>query len=237
MLPWLVRYSRMLEDRVRLHWAVRAFLWIVTVPSNAVEAKREQYRNPPDTGQVIVKDYGETWEAVAPNLQAQDARWDLQAVRQMVDAGSGFPPHWRGEAGDANLATATAMQGPTERHLLRRQQYFVFMLQDILYHAYRRAQEIGRRPAIAAGNYDRLFTAVLPEISRWDNESLARAANELARALAAARSILGGDSERFKRLALELVTRFAGEPRTDQELDAILEEIKNAKDTQDHERE
>jgi hypothetical protein len=31
MIPWLQRYSRMLEDRVRLHWGVRAFLWMVTV--------------------------------------------------------------------------------------------------------------------------------------------------------------------------------------------------------------
>ena len=40
----------------------------------------------------------------------------------MIDAGSGYPPHWRGESGEANLATATAMQAPTERHLMRRQQ-------------------------------------------------------------------------------------------------------------------
>ena len=29
MTPRLLRYSRMLEDRVRLNWAVRAFLWVV----------------------------------------------------------------------------------------------------------------------------------------------------------------------------------------------------------------
>ena len=44
MLPWLQRYSRMLEDRVRLHWAMRAFLWMVTVPANKVREKQEQYR-------------------------------------------------------------------------------------------------------------------------------------------------------------------------------------------------
>jgi hypothetical protein len=226
MTPWLQRYSRMLEDRVRLHWAVRSFLWIVTVPASAVTAKKEAYRKPPESGSIIVKDSAETWEAVAPDLRATDARWDLQAVRQMVDAGSGYPPHWRGEAGDANLATATAMQGPTERHLLRRQQYFVFMLQDILFHAYQRAREIGRRPAIPTDDYSRLFTAVLPEISRWDNESLARAANQLAAALSAARSILGGESERFKRLSLKLITQFAGEPMDDQELDALMADLR-----------
>ena len=43
MLPWLQRYSRMLEDRVRLHWAMRAFLWIVTVPSTKINEKQQQY--------------------------------------------------------------------------------------------------------------------------------------------------------------------------------------------------
>lgn len=228
LIPWLQRYSRLLEDRVRLHWAVRTFLWMVTVPTSAVAAKREQYRHPPEGGTVIVKDSGETWEAVAPDLHGQEARWDLQAVRQMIDAGSGYPPHWRGEAGDANLATATAMQGPTERHLLRRQQYFVYMLEDILYHAYRRAQEIGRRPPLTSRDYDQLFTAVLPEVSRWDNESLARAAKELAQALELAQQMLGGESPRFQRLALQLIYRFAGAPQTDQTLDAILQEARRS---------
>ncbi len=43
IIPWLLSYSRMLEDRVRLHWAARAFLYLVTVPSNKVESKSAQY--------------------------------------------------------------------------------------------------------------------------------------------------------------------------------------------------
>ena len=150
MIPWLLRYSRMMEDRVRLHWAVRAFLWVITVPGNRVREKQEQYRNPPEAGSIIVKDESERWEVHAPNLNAGDARHDLQAVRAMIDAGSGYPPHWRGDAGDISLATAQAMQNPTERHLLRRQRHFIYILQDILYHAYRRAVEIGAaRPLLA----------------------------------------------------------------------------------------
>ncbi|MFN2226881.1 MAG: hypothetical protein ACK2UY_11245, partial [Anaerolineae bacterium] len=90
MIPWLLRYSRMLEDRVRLHWATRAFLWIVTVPQNMVRAKQEQYRSPPESGSIIVKDEAEEWQAVAPDLRAFDAQFDTRAVRQMIDAGSGM---------------------------------------------------------------------------------------------------------------------------------------------------
>ena len=212
MLPWLQRYSRMLEDRVRLHWAVRAFLWMVTVPANKVLEKQEQYRTPPESGSIIVKDSSESWEAVAPELHSADANHDLQAVRGMIDAGSGFPPHWRGEAADANLATATAMQAPTERHLLRRQNYFKFMLQDILYQAYQRAVEAGLRCPLATKNYEALFTVSMPDISRTDNEMLARSARELATAFMQLKTARPFQGREFDRLMLSMFLKFAGEP-------------------------
>ena len=227
MLPWLQRYSRMLEDRVRLHWAIRSFLWIITVPANLVRQKQEQYRTPPEAGSIVVKDNSEEWEVKAPSLQAGDARWDLQAVRNMIDAGSGFPPHWRGEAGDANLATATAMQGPTERHLQRRQQYFTFILQDLLYNAYQRAVAFGFYRSLTTGDYDRLFTLLLPEVSRWDNESLARAAREIATALSTVSAALPGRSRTFNAWSLRLISRFAGEPLSDADIQTMLAEAES----------
>ena len=170
MLPWLQRYSRMLEDRVRLHWAMRAFLWIVTVPSNKINEKQLQYSNPMDSGSIVVKDETEVWEAVNPALHGADAGNDMKAVRGMIDAGSGYPPHWRGEAADANLATAQAMQGPTERHLARRQKYFNFMLKDILYQSYQRAVEIGKARNIKIDDYEDNFIVSSPDVSRTDNE-------------------------------------------------------------------
>ena len=71
MIPWLLRYSRMLEDRIRLHWAARAFLYLVTVPSNRVEAKAEQYRAAPESGSIIVKDETEKWETMTPSLRGE----------------------------------------------------------------------------------------------------------------------------------------------------------------------
>ena len=225
MLPWLQRYSRMLEDRVRLHWALRAFLWVVTVPTNMVAQKAEQYRNPPESGSIIVKDESERWEAVTPEVKGADAAHDMRAVRGMIDAGSGYPPHWRGESADANLATATAMQSPTERHLVRRQKYFLFMIQDILYHAYRRAAEAGKARPIPESDYASLFRVAAPDISRSDNEALARSAQQIAAALESLYTLLPGHSQTFNRLALELVTRFAGEPQREEVIASILEEM------------
>ena len=88
MVPWLLRYSRMLEDRVRLHAAVRAFLWFVQVPSHLVDAKGEEYREAPDAGSVIVHDDGESWDVKTPNLNSSDASHDLEAVRRMIFTGA-----------------------------------------------------------------------------------------------------------------------------------------------------
>lgn len=227
MLPWLQRYSRMLDDRVRLNWAMRSFLWFVTVPSARVREKQEQYRTPPETGSIIIKDESETWEAKTPTLHAIDAREDMRAVRQMIDAGSGYPAHWRGEAGDANLATATAMQGPTERHLLRRQQYFKFMLQDILFHAYQRAVQIGRARPLGSNDYRQLFTISAPDVSRWDNESLARSGQALSNAWAQLLPTLqqAGRAPHTRRLILRSFLRFTGEPTGEETLESLLQEL------------
>ena len=226
MLPWLQRYSRMLEDRVRLHWAIRSFLWFVTVPANLVRQKQEQYRTAPEAGSIVVKDTSEEWDVKTPSLNAVDAQHDMRAVRNMIDAGSGFPPHWRGESGDANLATAQAMQGPTERHLLRRQQYFTFILQDTIYNAFQRALQGGFLRSLPTDDYDKLFTMILPEVSRWDNESLARAASAIATALTTVSTSLGGKSAFFSSWSLKLISRFAGEPITDENIETILAEAK-----------
>ena len=225
MIPWLLRYSRMLEDRVRLHWATRMFMWMVTVPANKVKEKIEQYRVPPDTGAIVVKDESEKWESVHPVLRATDASADLSAVRHMIDAGSGYPPHWRGEGGDANLATATAMQGPTEKHLMRRQQYFIYILEDILYHAYQRAAEIGLARLLTTRDYSMLFSAEMPDISTVDNAALANSSKAISESLAALGNNIAAMPPELARQAVRMTFYFAGQPLTDTQIDAILKGV------------
>jgi hypothetical protein len=223
VIPWLLRYSRMLEGRIRLHWAARAFLWFVTVPTSKVKVKKEEYQEPPEPGSVIVKDDAEEWDLKTPNLRANDARFDMQAARYMIDAGTGFPPHWRGESQDVNLATAQAMQEPTERHLSRRQKYFVFVLQDIIYQAYLRANQLypDKYPLPAETDYNKLFSAATPDVSRSDNNNLATAARDLGQVMAQLEQEYPG-SQTLRRLLLKTVLKFAGEPQEDAVLDQIM---------------
>jgi hypothetical protein len=228
MIPWLLRYSRMLEDRVRLHWAARAFLWVVTVPTNLVNAKREQYRTAPDSGSVIVKDSSEDWHAVSPDLKGFDAQFDLRAVRMMIDAGSGLPPHWRGEGVDVNLATATAMERAASRHLRRRQLALRFLVHDLAHVAYTRAWQIDR--VRAKPNPDAI-TVATTDLDRADNRDLATAAQTIASALETLGRQLPGAPPTLRRRILDLVMRFAGEPLPDAEAAQILAEIPAAGDT------
>jgi hypothetical protein len=228
IVPWLLRYSRMLEGRIRLHWAARAFLWFVQVPTNKVKEKQEQYAAPPEAGSVIVHDDAEEWKVQTPNLRGTDAEADMTAVKRMIGTGTGYPPHWLGEPGDVNLSTAQAMQEPAERHLIRRQNYFVFILSDILWHAYQRASMIDAAsyPAITETNYKKLFHATVPDISRADNERLATAGKEMTAVMQGLAQEFPG-SNTLKRLMLRLVLKFAGEPQDDEFLDDVLKEAKD----------
>ncbi len=226
IIPWLLRYSRMLEDRVRLHWAARAFLYLVTVPSNKVESKSVQYATAPESGSIVVKDESETWETITPNLRGADAGFDMKAVRQLIDAGSGYPPHWRGEGGEVNVATAEAMQAPPEKFLIKRQEYFVWLLEDILYQAFLRAVEIGTQSATEQTEYKKLFTVETPDVTLRDNDQLAGGANKMAEAFAILQNTLLGKSPTLHRLATDLVLTFAGSPQEDAVLDKIIAEVK-----------
>jgi len=178
----------MLEDRVRLNWAIRAFFWMVTVPPNRVQAKLEQYRVAPDTGSVTVKDSSETWDAVAPSLRANDASYDLKAVRPMIQAAS-YPPNWISDSEDVNLATTTAIDGPALRHLRRRQLTLRHMLLDLAHTVCVRVWEVGALPARPGRSS---IQVTLPDLSRADQTAPAGAAHSVAQALAALHRQLGG---------------------------------------------
>lgn len=229
ILPWLLRYSRMLEDRVRFHWATRLFLWFVQVPRSRVQEKAEQYKRPPEAGSVIVHDEAEVWETKSPLLHGADAAPDMKAVRQMIDAGSGYPPHWRGEATDVNLATAQAMQEPAERHLARRQHYFTWLLADLTYQAYLRAHQLRPElwPLPETGDYSALFNISAPDVSRSDNNALAQAAERMANAFQSINTQYP-QSPTLRRILLKLLLNFAGEAAADETLDRILREAEPA---------
>ncbi len=222
-ITWLKRYTHWLDDRVTLNALVRSFVWQVRVPSNLVAVRSEQYRNPPSAGAVMVVDRNnEEWEAVAPNLQARDAESDGRALRWMIAAGGpGTSLVDFGEAETSNLASARAMAEQRARWMRARQSYFGYTLAQTALTAYNRAVRLGR---VRGGERELSdIRVVAPDIAPGDNSELASAASSLADALETLRDA-GVGGEKWRRMAVRLVLKFAGERITDEELDAILRE-------------
>lgn len=223
ILPWLRRYSRWLEDRVRLNAAMRSFLWIVHAPGRLRGTLEERYRTPPDAGSVIIAEQGaEEWQAVTPNLHAADAEKDGRALRWMIAAGGpGTGLLDLGEGEDANLATGQAMAELRRRFLRRRQAYLAWMLADLALHGYARWAAVTgyRGPVMSEAD----VTVVMPDISPEDNQELATAAERLASSLQTLADLVG-DGPAYRRMALRLFGKFVGEPLSAQESETILQE-------------
>lgn len=225
IVRWVARYERLIEDRARLHMALRAFLWFVKVPPNRIAEAARQYGRAPEAGSIIVHGPGEEWSVQAPTLHAADASHDLHAVRQLIGTGSGLPPHWLSERG-SNRAEAQAMELPAVRFLRRRQRYFGHVLQDITYHAYRRAHVLlpDRWPALPTDDYTQLFRLHTAPIGRTDHGDVAQAAQALAQAFRLAADALPARSPTLTAHATRLLFKFAGEPLREETLAQIMAE-------------
>lgn len=223
-LVWLKRYSHWLEDRARLNWAARMFLWFCKVPTGKVDAKKHLYKSPPVSGSVIVHDSGEEWTLQTPSIRAPDAKDDGRAIKRMAAVATGTPLHHLSDEENANLATATAMQEPANRHYARRQRYFTFMLRDLTANAYNLWLSRGNHRWTPCTYRD--ITATVQEIVREDNLKLAQAGRAIIGMLSQLRDQLATAgvplTDDLNRKTLDLAFKFAGEVLDAPTIDALL---------------
>jgi hypothetical protein len=100
------------------------------------------------------------------------------------------------------------------------------MLIDLAHISYSRARQAGHFRA----RPDRSkITALLPDISREDNATLATAAKDLATAYGSLRQEItpAGPVDAFSRIMLSVISKFAGEPLSADEIDVVLQEAKD----------
>lgn len=149
ILKWLTRYSALLEDRVRLNRFRQVFLyWVHRGFANEAERYKRQAdlnANPPNPGSILVTDEEEKWEVLQPRLDSFEAKEDGAAVKKMIASGAGIPLHFLAEPEGSTRTTAEASGGPTFRHFGRRQEYFTFLIADIIRIALRRRSAVDGR--------------------------------------------------------------------------------------------
>jgi hypothetical protein len=168
ILPWLERYDLWLEDRVRINRYKGAYLWHVRIDNAAsgqLEAKRRQYSRVPRPGSIIISDASEHWEAVSPQINADDVAADGKAIRLMIAAGAGVPLHYLAEGDSATRATAREMGTPTLRRFAHRQFLFESILTDLI-------RTAARRGGLGEISVKLRFESVLSEADREETVTL-----------------------------------------------------------------
>ena len=206
LLRWLARYSNWLEDRARLNRFRQAFMYVVSAAfqskADRLTRQAELNANPPTPGAILVKDDAETWEVLEPQLASTDASEDGLALKKMISAGSGNPMHFLAEPESSTRTTAEAAGGPTFRHYEQRQQFFLWLLGDVV-------QVITNRRALVDPAIDPAapITVTGSDISARDNAELGQAAQAVAAAFANLRDrALIDDAE-----LLRMIYKFSGE--------------------------
>ena len=206
LLVWLSRYSNWLQDRARLNRYRNAFLYIVQAKF-ASEAQRVQRQNalnanPPKPGSILVADDTESWKVIHPRLDSSNAEKDGLALKKMISAGAGIPLHFLAEPESATRTTADAAGGPTFRRFEQRQQYFLWMIEDILRVVLTRRSMIDGKI-----NKDIDLAVTGADISSRDNLSLSQAAYYMIEVLANLRDRALVSNDEF----LRVIYRFFGE--------------------------
>jgi hypothetical protein len=215
LLTWLRRYSAWLEDRVRLNRFRNSFVYVVTADFASEAARKarqvELAANPPSPGSILVTDNSEEWKVITPKLEAMDANHDGLAIKKLIAAGVGLPMHFLAEPEGSNRTTAESAGGPTFRRFEQRQQYFMWLLQDLL-------QVVISRRAMVDPHVDHTADVLVKgsDISARDNVAHSIATVNIMNALERMKD-MGLISDRE---LLRVAYRFAGEQS---DIDELLE--------------
>jgi hypothetical protein len=206
VLKWLARYSNWLEDRARLNRFRNSFLFVVKAKFASETERAARQANlaahPPAPGSILVTDDSETWEVLSAKLESADAATDGLALKKMVASGAGIPLHFLAEPESSTRTTAEAAGGPTYRHFEQRQNYFIWLIEDLLHVAINRRalvdHSVSKRAEIDIRGAD---------ISARDNVALSMAGQNIINLLSDLRDRqLITDAE-----YLRMSYRFAGE--------------------------
>ena len=206
LLRWLARYAGWLEDRARLNRYRQSFIYTVKAKfANEAERQRRQAEinmDPPNPGSILVIDESEEWSVLHPNLSSFEAAEDGLALKKMIAVGAGSPLHFLAEPESATRTTAESAGGPTFRHYEQRQEFFLWMLEDLTRVILRR-----RRFRDRLVNPRAELKVTGTDISSRDNAALATAASTVIGAFLDLRELGFIDDHELVRMAY----RFAGE--------------------------
>lgn len=229
---WVDAYETYLFGEIDRADYMRAFFWDVTV-TGADQPKINQFLKdnpPPTSGSVRAHNESVAWQAVTPDLKADDAANGARLLRNHILGGLTVPEHWFGGGGDVNRAAASEMGEPTFKVLSMRQTYWRYILEAVLCYVIRQhiIAHIGKEPE---WNDARLaVTVTFPELTSSDTTRYAAALQQVVVAV----EMAVGAGYMSKQTAVQLISAVAG--RLGVEVDAA-QELEDAQEERSRARE
>lgn len=144
-------------------------MWDVTMVG-ATQAEIDAYIKTlaaPRPNTIRVHNDGVIWKELAPSIGAYEASRHLKDLRSFITGGYGYPLHWFGDGGDANLATASAMAEPTRKALRRKTKEFTYALNDLIRFVLTQKSKVGLLP-VGVDPLDDVFRIDVPDIGGAD---------------------------------------------------------------------
>lgn len=166
---------------------LQEYIWDVEIEGGTpdVIAAFIKSQRRPKPGAMRVHNEKVKWQAIAPDLKAYENSRLSKDLKSYVLGGFGYPDHWFGAGGDANLATAEMMSEPTRKALKRKTRQFTFLLKDICrFVLVQAAQPSGMLAGVQ--NFDPLedcFEITVPDIGGPDVAKVGAALQQITTAI------------------------------------------------------
>ena len=130
-LDWIDGLDQFLFNSLEGSALRNAFFYDMLVQGASEDDLRKLDTTPPKSGTVKAHNEKVTWEAVSPDLKANDTSETARLFKNFILAGKGYPEHWFSDGGNTNLATAENMNIPTMRMLKKKQDVIMNIIKQM----------------------------------------------------------------------------------------------------------
>jgi len=272
-IDWVKAHKQFMEDRATISRAAAAIAWkkkrkggrtdvaqaAAALQSSLVSNTGSFETNPaPAAGSTVIENEGSTMEWVKTDTGGPGAHEDERMLRMMVGAGVGVANHYFGDEGNANLATATAMELPMLKMYEAWQKLLSDTIEDLIQFALEVAHaagRIGERDDTA--RYTDLATTGQDVLDQQDQQEaepgqlellpdvditspvdwfvdvdfppiVQKELKEYAEAIKILAELMPSGTDEGRRLVLSMILNAAGTNNLDETLDKVFAEVRAA---------
>lgn len=233
-IDWLDAYDQFMFGELDRAAHMRAFFWDVTLKNtneDGVKAWAKENGSAPAPGSQRIHNDSVEYQAVTPDLKAQDSSENARLFRNHILGGASIPEHWFGGGGDVNRSTGESMGEPTFKMMEMRQTYLGYILKEVLSYVIRQkelAYSNGREPDLNDPIYK--FSVQWPEMIARDISKYAAALQQVTAAVAMAISNEVMSHETGLQIIEKITERLGVEFDVTEELKTVLAALNKKKE-------